>query len=303
MACKCDVGLSNTGTACTPLQAVARQYVFVNKYKADGTLNKLDLSVTLDSALWTTQLNAVTDERWRPTPRVQNVADEKADNITQSFNDGSTAFIAEGARTVTSFLPGQAPHLVGVFNGFRCFDIAAYVIDNDGNLVGKCIEDGFLHPICIEEDTINATYVKNDASATVSGINLSFTWSLDEKDENMSMVTVDEMTDGVAGISGLKDVGSSYANISQTSFDALLTVTGYGTKLTPVTVKGLLAGDMVLFNVTDSLAVTIISATEGPDGTYAITYASQDVSDVLRLTITKDGFDFTAVTANTITVV
>lgn len=302
MACKCDVGLSNTGTACTPLQAVARQYILTPKFKADGTLNKLDITSTLNSAFWTSQVNATAEERWYPLPRVQNVTDEKGDNIVQSFNDGSTAFIAEGARTVVGFLPGQAPHLVGQINGARCSEIAMYVIDKDGNLIGKCIEDGFLHPICLEDDTISATYVKNDASATVSGVNIAFTWSLDEKDENMSMITVDEMTDGVAGIKGLLDIKSSYANISTTGFDVTLTVDGYGTKLTPQLVKGLVAGDFALFNVTDSLSVTILTATESPDGTYAITFAAQTSADVLRLTPSKDGYDFSAVVTNTITI-
>ncbi len=302
MACKCDVGLSNTGTACTPLQAVARQYILTPKFKADGTLNKLDITSTLNSAFWTSQVNAVAEERWYPLPRVQNVTDEKGDNIVQSFNDGSTAFIAEGARTVVGFLPGQAPHLVGQINDARCSEIAMYVIDKDGNLIGKCIEDGFLHPICLEDDTISATYVKNDASATVSGVNIAFTWSLDEKDENMSMITVDEMTDGVAGIKGLLDIKSSYANISTTGFDVTLTVDGYGTKLTPQVVKGLVAGDFALFNVTDSLSVTILTATESPDGTYAITFAAQTSADVLRLTPTKDGYDFSNVVTNTITI-
>ncbi len=302
MACKCDVGLSNTGTACTPLQAVARQYILTPKFKADGTLNKLDITSTLNSAFWTSQVNAVAEERWYPLPRVQNVTDEQGDNIVQSFHDGSTAFIAEGARTVVGFLPGQAPHLVGQINDARCSEIAMYVIDKDGNLIGKCIEDGFLHPICLEDDTISATYVKNDASATVSGVNIAFTWSLDEKDENMSMITVDEMTDGVAGIKGLLDIKSSYANISTTGFDVTLTVDGYGTKLTPQLVKGLVAGDFALFNVTDSLSVTILTATESPDGTYAITFAAQTSADVLRLTPSKDGYDFSAVVTNTITI-
>jgi len=302
MACKCDVGLSNTGTACTPLQAVARQYILTPKFKADGTLNKLDITSTLNTAFWTSQVNATAEERWYPLPRVQNVTDEKGDNIVQSFNDGSTAFIAEGARTVVGFLPGQAPHLVGQINDARCSEIAMYVIDKDGNLIGKCIEDGFLHPICLEDDTISATYVKNDASATVSGVNIAFTWSLDEKDENMSMIKVDEMTDGVAGIKGLLDIKSSYANISTTGFDVTLTVDGYGTKLTPQLVKGLVAGDFALFNVTDSLSVTILTATESPDGTYAITFAAQTSADVLRLTPSKDGYNFSAVVTNTITI-
>jgi len=128
------------------------------------------------------------------------------------------------------------------------------------------------------------------------------TWSLDEKDENMSMITVDEMTDGVAGIKGLLDIKSSYANISTTGFDVTLTVDGYGTKLTPQLVKGLVAGDFALFNVTDSLSVTILTATESPDGTYAITFAAQTSADVLRLTPSKDGYDFSAVVTNTITI-
>ncbi len=303
MACKCNVGLSNTGTECTPLMAVARQYVIVPKFKADGTLNKIDLTATLDSAYWTAQVNAVASERWYPLPRVQNVADEKADDIVQSFNDGSTAFIAEGARTVAGFLPGQAPHLVGQIKDARCSQVAMFIIDKDGNLIGKCIEDGFLHPICVEDDTLSASYVKNDANSTVSGINIAFTWSLDEKDENLSMITSDEMTDAVAGIKGLLDIKSSYANITTTGFDVTLTVNGYGTKLSPVLDKGLVLGDFSLFNVTGSSSITITSVTEdAAGGTYTFVIPAQNPADVLRLTPSKDGRDYTLVVANTITI-
>lgn len=303
MACKCDAGLSNTGTACTPLQAVARQYVVVPKFKADGTLNKLDVTATLDSAFWNTQLNAVSEERWRPLPTIQNVADEKADNTVQTFNDGSTAFIAEGARTVTGFMPGQAPHLVGQINNFRCFEVAMFVIDKEGNLIGKCIEDGFLHPICLEDDTISATYVKNDASSTVSGVNLNFTWSLDEKDENLSMITLDEMTNAIAGSKGLLDITSSYANITTTGFDVTLTVDGYGTKKTPVLDKGLVLGDFSLFNVSTASSIVITSVTEDTaGGTYTFVIPSQTSTDVLRLTPSKDGRDYTLVVSNTVTI-
>jgi len=159
-----------------------------------------------------------------------------------------------------------------------------------------------LHPICLEDDTITATYVKNDASATVSGVNIAFTWSLDEKDENMTMVTADEMTDAVAGIKGLLDITSAYANIALNQFDVTLTVTGYGTPLAPQLVKGLIDTDFALFNIDDSLAVAVASSTESTaGGTYTITYAPQDTTEVLRLTPTKNGYNFSAVVTNTIT--
>lgn len=303
MACKCDSGLSNTGTACTPLAAVARQYVFVSKFKEDGTLNKIPLVAgSYTTSFWNTQLNAVIDERWLPTTTVKNVTDEKAENILQSFNDGSSAFISEGVRTVVAFMPKQAPHLAGQINDNRCFELAAYTVDKDGNLVGKEIEDGFLHPIAIEPDTLSALYVKNNASDTVAGINLTFTWSQDEKDEDLTMITRDEMTDSVSGIQGLKDISSTYDNIALTSFEVALKVEGYGSPLSPVLDKGLVAGDFTLFNINDSLAVTIITSVEDTaGGTYTITYAAQGSGEVLRLTPSKDGRDYTLVIANTIT--
>jgi hypothetical protein len=116
------------------------------------------------------------------------------------------------------------------------------------------------------------------------------------------MITTDEMTDGVAGIKGLLDITSAYANIALTSFDVTLTVTGYGTPLAPQLVKGLVPTDFALFNINDSLTVAIISAPESTaGGTYTITYAAQDTTEVLRLTPSKNGYNFSAVVTNTIT--
>ena len=109
------------------------------------------------------------------------------------------------------------------------------------------------------------------------------------------------MSTDISLLNGLLDVTSTYSSIGQTSFKATLK-TQYGSFLNPVLVEGLVAGDMALYNVTDSASVTITSIAESPDGTYQINFASQTVADVLRLTITKDGYNFAAVTANTITI-
>ncbi|WP_196302365.1 hypothetical protein, partial [Streptococcus pneumoniae] len=63
--------------------------------------------------------------------------------------------------------------------------------------------------------------------------------------------------------------------------------------------SGLVAGDFALYNVTDSAAVTVGSVAESPDGTYLITFAAQTANDVLRITPTKAGYDFSAVVALT----
>jgi hypothetical protein len=62
------------------------------------------------------------------------------------------------------------------------------------------------------------------------------------------------------------------------------------------------AGDFALYNVDDSLAVTILTSTESPAGSYTITYAAQGSGEDLRLTPTKNGYDFSAVVTNLISI-
>jgi len=80
------------------------------------------------------------------------------------------------------------------------------------------------------------------------------------------------------------------ANLSQvgtgttTGFSAKLTL-DYGNAKTKLPISGLVAGDFVLYNVTDSAAVTISTCTESPDGTYAFTFTGQTNTDILRLSL------------------
>jgi hypothetical protein len=163
------------------------------------------------------------------------------------------------------------------------------------------INTGYLAPIRIDNGSISARLIKTGSGATTQKIDLAFDWHLDVQDERLRTLEADEMTTDISLINGLLDVTSTYSAIGQTSFKATLK-TQYGSFLNPILVEGLVAGDMALYNITDSANVAITTAVEAPDGTYTISYASQSAADVLRLTISKDGFDFTAVTANTITI-
>jgi hypothetical protein len=163
------------------------------------------------------------------------------------------------------------------------------------------INDGYLAPIRIDNGSISAKLIKTGSGATTQKIDLAFDWHLDVQDERLRTIEPNEMSTDISLLNGLLDVTSTYSAIGQTSFKATLK-TQYGSFLNPVLVEGLVAGDMALYNVTDSASVTITSIAESPDGTYQINFASQTVADVLRLTITKNGYNFAAVTANTITI-
>ena len=81
----------------------------------------------------------------------------------------------------------------------------------------------------------------------------------------------------------------------------------YGSKASPVKIKGLILADFSLFNVTTGLSVTIDSVTE-VNGSYTLDYTiaavalEVSVSDVLQVTVAKNGYDSTGLSATNIVV-
>jgi hypothetical protein len=237
------------------------------------------------------------------------MVDERADSDFETFDDKTKIERQVGIRSVKTMITtlgnnagAVSPQMVGKINDKKCKVSGLFGITKSKQLVGEMINDGFLAPIRIDNGSISAKLIKTGSGAVTQKIDLSFDWHIDVQDERLRTLEADEMSTDISLLNGLLDVTATYSAIGQTSFKATLK-TQYGSYLNPVLVEGLVAGDMALYNVTDSASVTISSAVENPDGTYLISFASQTVADVLRLTITKDGYNFDAVTAATITIV
>ena len=301
MSCSCDVSLSNTGTPnCVPIGSVIKKLVLVSLVADDGTPNFIDTTVPINQAYIDARINdADASKRWYITPDIKNVTSDKADSVFEEFDDASKIFIRQGLRSFTGLMPKQSPTLLGQLENWRCAEFGVFAIDKDGNLLGVQTIADTLYPIQIDAPSWNPTLMFGTDS-TVQKIQLTFDFSLNVEDSTLQMITAPEIAPvNLLTVEGLLDVNSTYNTISTTGFKAVLT-TKFGTAITKQAVKGLVSGDFALYNVTDLASVTIISATEFPDGTYAFTFAAQTSSDVLRLTPTKNGFDFAPVVANTI---
>jgi hypothetical protein len=309
MANCCSLTVANTGFGCTPIMEVVEKFIEVSYFKEDGTINEIDLTDTFNLAYFTALVNNADETlRWFPLPFVKNMVDERADSDFETFDDKTKIERQVGIRSVKTMITtlgnnagAVSPQMVGKINDKKCKVSGLFGITKSKQLVGEMINDGFLAPIRIDNGSISAKLIKTGSGAVTQKIDLSFDWHIDVQDERLRTLEADEMSTDISLLNGLLDVTSTYTAIGQTSFKATLK-TIYGSYLTPVLVEGLLAADMALYNVTDSASVTITSIAESPDGTYQINYASQTVADVLRLTITKDGYNFAAVTTNTITV-
>jgi hypothetical protein len=289
---------------------VVEKFIEVSYFKEDGTINEIDLTDTFNLAYFTALVNNADETlRWYPLPFVKNMVDERADSDFETFDDKTKIERQVGIRSVKTMITtlgnnagAVSPQMVGKINDKKCKVSGLFGITKSKQLVGEMINDGFLAPIRIDNGSISAKLIKTGSGAVTQKIDLSFDWHIDVQDERLRTLEADEMSTDISLLNGLLDVTATYSAIGQTSFKATLK-TEYGSYLNPVLVEGLVAGDMALYNVTDSASVAISSAVENPDGTYLISFASQTVADVLRLTITKDGYNFDAVTAATITIV
>lgn len=282
-----------------------KKLIMVPKFDSTGALNKVSLPATLNSAYFLALINnADRTKRWYPLPKFVNVATPKAESVYETFEDGSKKFVHEGVRTLTAVLPAFNPGYLSILKSGRCADMAVYIVDKNGALVGLTNgEENVLYPFALNPNTIDAIY-QWATDTTGSNINFSMEFDPDMKDEEINKIDASALATGVnlLNLTGLFDVFVTYANTSATTMTFTLD-TKYGPVNSKVKVKGLVAADFALFNVTDSAAVTILTATESPAGTYTLTYASQTTSDVIRLTPTRAGADFSPVVAATSVVV
>lgn len=299
--CNCeDSGLSNTGLpTCIPTFGVTKKVIMVPLFANDGTPNRLDLSLPIDATLINGLINNVDRSKaWYPIPgELKNVEKPKAENITQTYPDGSIYFIAEGRRSWSGEWPSLGSIFAGTLKANRCSSFGIYEIDNSGSILGSSNgEVGYLYPVAVDPNTWAPLWnAKTDT--TLENTKLTFQYSSLILDEYFTIVSGQSVTGiNLLSIVGLIDVMNTYVSNSTTVMVTKL-YTKYGTAA-----KGLVAADFAMFNVTTSSPVAITTVVEAPAGTYTITHAAAVVTNKLRLTPTKAGFDYTKVIANLATV-
>lgn len=173
---------------------------------------------------------------------------------------------------------------------------------DDGTQNGILLDSGaYLYPIPVDQESIYAKLMFNDAKSTVQGNMVRFDFVQTFKDSTLNMIPCSSFTDWQPSmIRGLIDVCPVLYTIENT-FSIIDFATSDGDAVSSTLATGWVAADLTLFNVTDNLAVTITSVTEDESmpGRYTINYASQTNGDIMRLSATKTGFDTTCFESTT----
>lgn len=314
--CACDVSMSNTGTACMPAMQVAKKLITIPVFDYAGVRNGLDLTTPITLATFAAFINDTDDsQRMYPLPEMKNINDTRNDPVTEEFDDGSKFFIREGTRNFESIIvpPFASPILKGKLDAIRCNEMGVYIIDRKGSLIGIISDDGTkLYPIRIDSGSFSAQLL-SPTNSTVSKLQIRFSFNPEEDDACLRMITPAEM-DGanLLVINGLLDVHATFSSISTTGFTVQMD-TEFGTALTKVPVEGLVIADFISSvtlatskarNVTDSADITLTTVVESTTvpGQYVVVMPAQTSADVLTVTCKKNGYDFTLVADEVVTI-
>jgi len=292
-ACKCNVGLGNTGIpGCVPIQSVTSSLIMVPIKANDGTYNRIDLA---SLPVWANLVNEVDEsKRWFPLPEFQNVEQPKADSQFEEAASGKQAFLRQGKRSFTGELweGDSSPQFLGKLTKARCVKFGIYVVDVDGNLIGSDKGDGFLYPIPVDNASWDPKWAPT-TDATVQKIMLAFDWDRLFDESTLAMILADEAGQNFTELEGLIDVlftAIVFAPVL-TGFTAKFC---YGTAINKLPYGGAtLPADWLIFNNTTALPVTVDSVTEAPagSGNYVLDHAIGILAgNSYTVSVTKAGF-------------
>lgn len=307
-ACTCEYGFSNSGTDNTPLIKVAKKMIVLPLYDSTGERNKIPFASVFNQAFWQALVDQ-TDKtkRYYPLPEMKNVEDTRGASTIETMEDNSKVFIQQGARDFKALFVQAPQQLINVLQSYRCDEVGVFFIDLCNNVVGSIGNDQdaceplYLYPIRIDQNSIDPIFMKMTDKASQK-IELNFSFHMDENDGDLRVITQAEAGYNVSLLRGLLDVCAEFSNITTTGFRVALRLIGFGTPITPLMDKGLLAANFTLYNETDSAPIVITSITEtvpGVSGLYDAVIPAQTIGDVLELTPSKSGRDYTLVVENT----
>jgi hypothetical protein len=277
----------------------------VPKYSNAGVLNKVSLPATINAAYVNALINNNDRSlRWYPLPKHVNAEISKEASVYESFNDGSKKFVHEGVSNFKCIYASTKPNFLGILKSGRCTEMACYLVDKNSALIGLTNgEENVLYPFALNANTIDAI-MKWASDTTGLNIEYMFEFDTDQQDEYVNKIDSADMV-GVnllVGYDGLVDAIKSQTSTGQTSM--VFKLYAQGGSIVPVPITGLLAADFALYNNTTAAAITVITAVEtvGTPGTYTLTYASQTIGNIVKITPTLAKYDFTNVIAAVATV-
>ena len=300
MGCCTDYYKTISAINCRTLMAVEKFEIWIPEFDSSGVANKISIADAKLLASWVAKINASgSSNKFYPLPFMDNIVDERADDVFESLDSGANINVKQGDRDFLGFFIQEPNCILSEVEAWQSAGTwGKYVIDKDGNILYRyCSTDPLnMFPIMVDDKSLSAQLVKPTYSTSMKH-KVAYRYRQTERDGDIRVLPAkdldfDPLTS--ATFKGLVNVMASYSSITVTGFTATL-IDCFNCPIT-----GLVAGD---FSITDSTgaSVVITSVTEtGSTGVYAFVIPTQTSAEVLTLIGSKTGLNFQAVEAKTI---
>ncbi len=309
MSCSCSKPIGNTGNVdCGDyIPGPTTSEYYMRTYADDGTLNEIDFATaTLNQAYVDAKINhADPSKRWYPILNIKNFDDPREASTFKTFDDGSKFKTQKGTRAVSYVIPLASMPWFGQIEELGCQQMSKFKIDDAGAMLGKELAARVLKfiPIMMAKGTFDAIAV-NAKAQDIQQVMISYDIDRREKDANIRAITPDQFDDvDLNDQPGLLDVEVVVLTCGQTSMTFELR-TKFGNGLGRVLDEGLLVAELIssvgaatskIRNTTTNADVAVTGLTEDAEGgSYTITYASQTLTNVLKVLPKRDGREYTA---------
>lgn len=294
----CSYVNNNFGDAkCRALFSQGYIVVPVPYFDADGDINGLDLTANpaLNAAYFQGKVTESQVTAWRPTPPILDFKTERADVVTQDFNNGLTKIrVSDGLRTVGFIFGENAPITKRKIESMNKDNWGFYLIDKKGNLIGSRREGTpykILDPIRIQLGSITDKFTF-PGDQTIQMNMVAFTVDPSFDDADIAMIEAGTMTYDLRTLTGLIDadlIRNTAINVSSTGF-AIVADTLQGSVNQPILIEGLVKADFVDTNQTTGATITITTVTETAPGYYTFVVPTMTAGVLYKIECTTPGF-------------
>jgi hypothetical protein len=294
LGCKCDLGLSNTGTPnCITIQSVTSKLILVPLFNNDGGYNSISLSGTTGINVNDKINEEDASKRWFPLGTFENVTMEKAESSFEEAPSGKKVFIKQGKRSFAGELWSTTPTLLGKIQDNRCVEFGVYIVDVNGNLIGLNQNQGNLRPIPVDNQSFDARLMFA-TDTTIQKIMVAFDFDRLVDESQLWMITPEDASNfNFNSVEGLLDVRLYTENVSINGFSVLAQL-DYGTGGNRIKVKGLRfeSGHADFSVKADGIPVTASEVDFlATNNLYSFVFDTpKTLATVLTISINKDGY-------------
>ena len=308
--CSCAGNFNNLGTGsdCIPLLGAPQNIIFALTKKEDGTDNCIDVTGLLDLAQMDLLFEAeIAHDRYYPLNGIKEFTFEPAETVTVESASGSTGNVRKGRVSTTYRVWANNPQkLAEKLETFSCLGgLGVFVVDTEGNLIGKANTAGNLCPRGMEKNTLDIIPSQHKFD-DVGWVDIKWTYTISDGEETVEYIQASDFASDfdLLDVEPLEDVNiTNLASTSVTEVNFDLTK-DFGSLAGRLAVKGLDGTTFLeLYNQSTSTVVPFVTLVR--TGTnYAGTVATQIDTNVFRIqgktakTI-QNGFDLKRIPSTT----